>query len=268
MKSIMTKTERAKAAQDTLSYFNQGFYKIGGTTISCTSIYETDFIPAVKLESLKLSDGNCSPKYEVVNESVVGSVFRLAPAGVLNFASAKNPGGGFLNGAVAQEEALAISSDLYLSQLQAPEFYGINRQSKTALYTHNLIYSKGITFIRGANMNTVPEPVKANVITCPAANAGAYYRNDRGSKETVRRVMAERIRNILNVFAYKGDKTIILGAYGCGVFGNDPADVAGIFYDILKREGLERHFEYISFAVYDRQGKQYKLFKQKFQSGS
>jgi len=260
----MNRNERAKAAQDTLNYFHQGFYMAGGKTIECKSIYKTEFITADKLEALKLGDGKCSPKYEVVNESVIAAVFRLNPAGVLNFASAKNPGGGFLNGSLAQEEALAISSDLYNSQLQAQEFYDINRNFKSLLYTHNIIYSENITFIRDADMNTVTEPVKANVLTCPAVNAGAYYRNERGSAETVKRVMTERIRHILNVFAHKGDKTIILGAYGCGVFGNDPSDIADIFYSLLKTEGLERHFEYISFAVYDPKGQQHNIFKRKF----
>ena len=54
--------------------------------------------------------------------------------------------------------------------------------------------------------------------------------------------MEKRMRYILKLFATKGDRTIILGAYGCGVFGNDAADVAGIFYKLLKDEQLERHF--------------------------
>ena len=260
----MNRNERAKAAQETLNYFNQGLYNIGSKTISCASICNTEFISIDKLEAINMGEGNCTPKYEVVNESVIDTIFRLAPVGVLNFASAKNPGGGFLNGSLAQEEALAISSDLYNSQLQAQEFYDINRQCKTALYTHNMIYSKDVTFIRGADMNTVPEPVKANILTCPAVNAGAFYKNERGNAATVKRVMAERIRHILNVFAAKGDRKIILGAYGCGVFGNDPADVADIFCNLLKTKGVERYFDYISFAVYDRQGHHYETFKKRF----
>ncbi|MCL2255051.1 MAG: TIGR02452 family protein, partial [Lachnospiraceae bacterium] len=119
--------------------------------------------------------------------------------GVLNFASAKNPGGGFLNGSLAQEEALAISSDLYNSQLQAQAFYDINKGCKTSLYTHNMIYSRNVTFIRDGNMKLMESPISANILTSPAVNAGAYYNNENGKESIVLAVMEERIRYILNV---------------------------------------------------------------------
>ena len=184
--------------------------------------------------------------------------------GVLNFASAKNPGGGFLNGSLAQEEALAISSDLYNSQLQARKFYDINRGCKTALYTHNMIYSRNITFICDGNMNLLASPISVNVLTSPAVNAGAYYRNEKGEKVTVLNVMEVRMRYILNVFASKGDRTIILGAYGCGVFKNETADVINMFYKLLKDEQMEKYFEHIVFAVYDTKGYQFNLFQQRW----
>jgi len=74
------------------------------------------------------------------------------------------------------------------------------------------------------------------------------------------------MRYILKLFAAKGDHKIILGAFGCGVFGNDTPDVANIFYKLLKDERFERFFEYIAFAVYDPKGQQYNVFKQKFPS--
>ena len=69
---------------------------------------------------------------------------------------------------------------------------------------------------------------------------------------------------ILTLFAVKGDRKIILGAFGCGVFGNDAADVADIFYTLLKNEGFEKYFEHIAFSVYDPKGWQYNIFKRKF----
>jgi len=76
--------------------------------------------------------------------------------------------------------------------------------------------------------------------------------------------MEKRMRYILNVFADKGDRTIILGAFGCGVFKNDANDVASIFYKLLKDEHLDNNFERIVFAVYDPKGQQYNVFKQHF----
>ena len=184
---------------------------------------------------------------------------------MLNFASAKNSGGGFLKGSLAQEEALAASSDLYNSQLQAHELYDINRSCRTALYTHNMIYSRGITFIRDGNSQFLPSPVTANVLTAPAANAGAYYKNEGGSKTTALSVMERRIRYILNIFASRGDRTIILGAYGCGVFGNDVVDVANTFRKLLVGEGMGGHFEQVVFAVYDATGRQFNSFQRLFE---
>jgi len=110
-------------------------------------------------------------------------------------------------------------------------------------------------------------PVTANVLTAPAVNAGAYYKNEGGNKTTVLNVMEQRIRYILNVFASKGNRTIILGAYGCGVFGNDVADVAETFCKLLISEGMEKNFEHIVFAVYDSNGHQFNVFQSLFEKG-
>ena len=260
----MLKSERAEKAQQTLEYFKKGRYIFAEGEIDCQSRFTTEFISEKQLDELALPDNDFTPQYETVNESVVDTILRIGNCGVLNFASAKNPGGGFLGGAVAQEECLAVSSDLYNSQLQAFQYYSANRNCKTLLYTHNMIYSRGITFIRDGSLNTVVSPVIANVLTSPAVNAGAYYRNENGKKSTVLETMEKRMRYILKLFAAKGDCKIILGAFGCGVFGNDAADVADIFYNLLKSEGFERYFEQITFAVYDPKGRQYDIFNQKF----
>ena len=262
----MNRTERAKMAQETLDIFQQGYYLSDGNQIECRSHFSTEFLTEEHLKTISSAFGSFEPKYTIVNESVVDTVIRLGGehCGVLNFASAKNPGGGFLKGSLAQEEALAAGSDLYNSQLQAHELYEINRSCRTALYTHNMIYSRNITFIRDGKLKLLSSPVTANVLTAPAVNAGAYYKNERGNKTTVLTSMEQRIRYILNVFALKGDSTIILGAYGCGVFGNDVVDVATIFRTLLIDEGMEKHFKHIVFAVYDSSGQQFDVFKRFF----
>jgi uncharacterized protein (TIGR02452 family) len=262
----MNRNERAKTAQETLDIFKDGRYCLKGSEIMCQSKYDSEFLSERELSGINMQSGNFTPQYEVINESVVDTVLRFGNeyCGVLNFASAKNPGGGFLNGSIAQEEALAISSDLYNSQLHVPSFYDINKRCNTALYTHNMIYSRNVTFIRDGKMNLLASTGTANVLTSPAVNAGAYYKNENGKTSTVLAVMETRMRYILNVFAAKGDRTIILGAYGCGVFNNDTADVAETFYKLLAKERLEKHFERIVFTVYDPKGYQFNLFKQRF----
>ena len=260
----MNRETRARKAQETLDIFRAGFYMRGGGRIDCRSRFATDFVTEAQLNNIKLTPGNLVPRYETVNESVVDVILRIGNCGVLNFASARNPGGGFLNGSVAQEESLAVSSDLFNSLLEAPPFYETNKHSGSALYTHNMIYSRDILFIRNGSMELIQQPVFANILTAPAVNAGAYLKNEVGTSKTVDAVMKKRIRYILRLFATKGDREIVLGAYGCGVFRNDPHRIAGLFHSLLKDEQLERNFERIVFAVYDTRGDQYSIFKNRF----
>ncbi|KZP28482.1 hypothetical protein FIBSPDRAFT_852625 [Athelia psychrophila] len=95
--------------------------------------------------------------------------------GVLNFASATKPGGGFLTGAQAQEESLARSSTLYRSLTAAPAqaFYAAhNRNSRGEYYTHAMALSPGVVFFRD-DAGGWTEPVEADVLTSAAVNAGA-----------------------------------------------------------------------------------------------
>lgn len=80
--------------------------------------------------------------------------------GILNFASAKHPGGGYLNGAQAQEESVARSSTLIpslTSQIAKP-FYTLHRHDPQAgYYSHSMIYSPNVLLLRdddGEFLNT------------------------------------------------------------------------------------------------------------------
>ncbi len=194
--------------------------------------------------------------YRVVNQSAVRAVRDLKAGGrervgVLNFASAKNAGGGFLNGAMAQEEALAASSGLYLTQLRHPRYYQSNRNSGTMMYTHHAIYSPDVVFFRNENFELMTPWVQASVLTLPAVNYGEVLRQ---GEDPVRAkaVMLERMRLALAIFADRGDRDLVLGAYGCGVFRNDPADVADWWRRLLDGEGWAAHFDTVVFAVLDR----------------
>ncbi|NGZ76402.1 TIGR02452 family protein [Saccharibacillus alkalitolerans] len=203
-----------------------------------------------------LSAGRPRTDYRVVNESAVKTVRDLASSGtgrigLLNFASAKNPGGGFLNGANAQEENLAIASGLYPTQLKHPGYYDANRASGTMMYTHHAIYSPDVVFFRDERFELTAPPVRASVLTLPAVNYGQVLLKGEDA-ELAKAVMLERMRLALAVFAERGDRELVLGAYGCGVFRNDPADVAGWWRRLLDGEGWAAHFDRVVFAVLDR----------------
>jgi uncharacterized protein (TIGR02452 family) len=184
-------------------------------------------------------------------------------AAVLNFASAKNPGGGFLNGAMAQEEALAASSGLYNTLLRHDTYYTANRECSTMMYTDHAIYAPEVVFFLDGDFNLLETPVTASVLTLPAVNMG-QVRLKGEDMEQAKAAMKDRMRLCLAVFAGQKDTHLILGAYGCGVFRNDPGEVARWWKELLEEEGYGRFFDEIVFAVLDRSGRSieafYKLF--------
>ncbi len=153
---------------------------------------------------------------------------------------------------MAQEESLAACSNLYLTQIKTEnsKYYETNRQCGTALYTDCMIYSKDVVFIRDGEY-TLVKPFTANILTAPAVNMSVYLSRNEGSQDTANTVMKNRMRKVLQVFTENGDSILVLGAYGCGVFRNDPYTVGRLFRELLKDEGLENYFDEVVFAVLD-----------------
>lgn len=186
---------------------------------------------------------------EVSSESTLMAAQRLGPdAAALVFASAKNPGGGFLGGAKAQEESIARSSALYPSLLAAPEFYAFHRTQRDLLYSDRVIYSPQVPVFRDDKGNLLDQPYATSFLTAAAPNLGAIVRNQPESAADVPAVLARRARRVLQVAARHGHRRLVLGAWGCGVFRNDPAVVARVFRDALAEVAA---FDRVVFAVRD-----------------
>ena len=179
-----------------------------------------------------------------------------AKIGILNFASAKNPGGGFLSGSQAQEESIARSSNLYsiLMSPTAQQFYKLHRASpQDGFYSHSMIYSPGITVFRDDKANWV-EPSQVDVVTSPAVNAGLMRRNLReqfGEIEAkIAAAMKERIARILYLFEKEGVKNVVLGSFGTGVFKNKVDMVARTWAEHLSPGArFNQSFAHVVFAI-------------------
>ncbi|MEV5572719.1 TIGR02452 family protein [Spirillospora sp. NPDC052269] len=169
----------------------------------------------------------------------------------LNFASAKNPGGGFLSGAQAQEEGLARASGLYATLQAAPEYYDVHRELRDPLYTDHVIYSPGVPVFRTDSGALLDEPYRVAFLTSPAPNRGAVRDADKLAR--LPEVLRRRALKVLAAAASHGHRRIVLGAWGCGVFRNDPSEVAEAFADALRPdEGpFARRFETVVLAIYD-----------------
>jgi len=171
---------------------------------------------------------------------------------ILNFASARNPGGGYLGGARAQEEDLCRSSALYTTLLQAREHYDAHRQDRDTRYSHRVIYSPDVPVYRDNKTRLLDEPYSVSFLTSPAPNAGALARHEPSALDELGGLITERAGRVLAVAAHHGVSTLVLGAWGCGVFRNDPAVVASAFRSHLADGGaFEGRFPRVVFAVYD-----------------
>ena len=192
---------------------------------------------------------------EVANETTLAGIARLldssgGPVAALNFASAKNPGGGFLGGSQAQEESLARSSALYASQQRAVDFYERHRTSPSLLYSDAMILSPACPIVRDDDGTLLDEPRSAAFLTCAAPNAGAIAANRPQERPAIPETLERRAELVLALAISLGLRKIVLGAWGCGVFRNDPSLVASTFARLLNGRWSGR-FEHVAFSVLD-----------------
>ncbi len=155
-----------------------------------------------------------------------------------------------LNGALAQEESIAVVSGLYDTQLKNEKYYLENRKCNTMMYTDYMIYSPEVVFIRDEALNLLENSVTANIITAPAVNYGQVLLK-KEDEVLAKKVMKIRMRKVLALFAENKNKNLILGAYGCGVFRNDPNLIADYWRELLYDENFISYFDNIIFAVLD-----------------
>ena len=187
---------------------------------------------------------------EVTNESSLDACRRLGgDVACLNFASARSAGGGFLNGAQAQEESLARASALYPCLRAAGDFYAHHRAHPELTYTDRVIYSPAVPVFRDDRGTLLAEPYRVAFLTSAAPNRAAIARDQPSLLAGIPAVLARRAARVLAVAAAHGHRTLVLGAWGCGVFGNDPALVADVFAAALRDRPA---FDRVTFAVLDR----------------
>ncbi|GAB1545126.1 TIGR02452 family protein [Scytonema sp. NUACC21] len=223
-----------------------------------TKCYNPERLSKIETEVLESVFPFSDTKFEVRNETTLMGAERIAKTGkfqkigVLNFASAKNPGGGFLKGAQAQEESLARSSALYKSQLKCREYYDFHRAERSLLYSNWMIYSPSCPVFKNDDGTLLEHPYVVDFITSPAPNAGMIQKNQPQALGKIPEVLQSRTSKVLSLAANRGCDALILGAWGCGVFRNDPAMVAQIFADFLLAGGqFSGRFKSVIFSVLD-----------------
>jgi uncharacterized protein (TIGR02452 family) len=277
----MATVDRSKAkqlARDTVRILEAGYYlNAAGTRVEIAQALREAIARTVSYpegSSLpRVVPGDHVTAFEVMNESTLDAARRLALAGLrpvaLNFASAKNPGGGFLNGARAQEESLCRSSGLYFC-IRGNAMYAMHGPTSGGFYTNAAIYSPGVPVFRTEAGELLDEAFPCGFVTSPAVNAGTFLGNkpDRRKVEQVEAEMRDRVEKVLTIMAGHGHDAAVLGAWGCGVFKNDPVMIAGLFRDALDGP-FHGVFARVVFAVLDWSDDHYFIgpFEKRFGGG-
>lgn len=181
---------------------------------------------------------------------------------VLNLASAVHPGGGVRRGARAQEEDLCRKSSLLLSleSEAAQAYYDYNKSLHSLMGSDALMITPQVEIIRDENGELLDDTVIVSVLTCAAPNLA--HGTEGRSENEYQDMVSHRIMGMLKCVAYLGYQHLVLGAWGCGAFGNDAHIISDLFYKALKEIDYNGRsekdlFRRIDFAVLDRTPEQY-----------
>jgi uncharacterized protein (TIGR02452 family) len=243
-------------AHETIEILERGRYGVPGgevrlaDDIACSVAGTRLYLPGDELPPASAGPAPAGPRIEVTPETTLAAARRLGgDVACLVFASAKNPGGGFRNGAQAQEESVARASALYACQLAVPEFYQFHRSQNDLRYSDRIIYSPAVPVFRDDDDVLLAQPYRASFLTAAAPNLGAITANQPDAAGSVPAVLHARAARVLQVAAAHRHRRLVLGAWGCGVFGNDPVGVATAFSRLLRSPA---RFDQVVFAVQDR----------------
>lgn len=186
-------------------------------------------------------------RIQVTNETTFGASRRFVDSGLrplaLNFANGICPGGGFLNGARAQEEVLCRSSALYQTIVGDP-MYEEHRKRRRPDSTNWASYSPDVPVFRTDAGTALAQPWLLSFITCAAPYAPSIGQPESGD------LLQRRIHRVLAIARAYGYSTLVLGAWGCGAFANDVHRTALDFRNALENE-FSGAFSDIVFAITD-----------------
>ena len=271
----MTRDDFRKIAEETVDILNEGGYlspsnnivdlnRHIGRCVDHTKLYLPDELQGM-LYKVKKNNKNRTCTIEVCNETTLAGAKRLSDLGLrtaaLNFASARYPGGGFLWGALAQEESIARSSAIYASLLEKKEdfydFHNSIEQKGNRMYSDRMIYSPCCPVFRDDEGKLLEEIYGVDFITSPAPNVSGGM--DQTERDSLEGILRQRIQYILALAATYNCKALVLGAWGCGVFGNDKDQVARIFAECLDK--LKGNFYKVCFSISDEENTVIPIFE-------
>lgn len=237
----------AVAATETGHYTTRSGLRVGWADLVASalaakrSIAPDDPLPAASPDPQRRTE------VQVANETTLQASLRLVEAGMrplaLNFANGVSPGGGFLSGARAQEEVLCRSSALHRTLVGDP-MYEYHRQRPRPDSSDWAIYSPDVPVFRTDDGIELAEPWLLSFITSAAPYAPSVGQPESGD------LLRRRILRVLAIASALGHRELVLGAWGCGAFRNDPSRTAADFRNALEGP-FAGHFAHVVFAITD-----------------
>ncbi|KAL6812153.1 hypothetical protein J3E69DRAFT_349525 [Trichoderma sp. SZMC 28015] len=187
--------------------------------------------------SQKLPSATISPNYiRIWPVDTLEAASRLSKASpsriaVLNMASPLRPGGGVLTGATSQEEWLCSRTTLYPSLHE--EFYRLPEIG--AIYTPDVLVCK--TWDPEPSDLKPPDQFFIDVITAAMLRLPEVETNQQGeltySEQKDRDMVLAKMRCVMRILRSRHIKRIVLGAWGCGAYGNPVDEIARSWRRVL-----------------------------------
>lgn len=212
-------------------------------------------ITARQSESAPL--GSEPPRIKVRAENVLYRIAHFSgqrSLGVMNFADPLEPGGRFQDGVNAQEQTLCRNSFLYPELLKFEQtYYAENKRNDNGFYySRSLIYSRHVKILRDEKEKGLANNYKyPDIVSISAPNIAAMKTAGLPvSKQHVEIDLFDKILRTLRAFKNERVRNLILGAFGCGRFQNDPRSTAKLFLDILSRDEFLGVFDEVYFDIY------------------
>lgn len=258
-KRVRILRETIKAAEDGCYFVDEKEVKL---PVSFAQIKEVKLYTPEQVAQLTVQDISESEPVRVVlrNQDTLEAAFELhqrrreseKPVLVLNFANPHRPGGGIRAKPGTQEEHLCVKTTVLcsLETEGAWSFYQTNLDCGTQAQTDAILFSPNTAVLRNPDLSLREDPFPVAVMTVSAPIASRMEPEEIPNLENILR---SRIRGMLRAAAAEGYTRLVLGAWGCGNFGNDPKLVARLFHEALK--GC---FEEVTMAVFDNSEDQYR----------
>lgn len=201
------------------------------------------------LDEIKTQIKKSVKKIVVKNENVIQTIETIEKPLVLVFSSAKNAGGGVLRGSKAQEEDISLHTTWYFQVKNNDDYY--KEDYSSLLYSEKALYVKEALFLKNNyNVFNNPKPISLIGVAAPNLSGMINHPENKLSEEDVYKCLGKRIEAILSIAECEGHLDLVLGAWGCGVFGLDPKKVAKIFREKIK---LGYYSGIITFSILDNE---------------